>query len=53
MCQIARLFLLHRLKGRMSGDVRGFNNNDTRAVMNNVINTTNLIHALLSHFIQV
>jgi len=26
MCQIASLFLLQRLKGRMSGDARTFNN---------------------------
>jgi len=34
MCQIARLFLLQRLKGSMSGDVRDFNNIKTQAVIN-------------------
>jgi len=33
MRRIARLFLLHRLKERMSGDARDFNNIETRAVM--------------------
>jgi len=33
MCRIASLFLLQRLKGSMSGDVRGFNNIETRAVI--------------------
>ena len=33
MCRIASLFLLQRLKGSMSGDVRDFNNIETRAVM--------------------
>ena len=33
MYQIASLFLLQRLKGRMSGDERDFNNIDTRAVI--------------------
>jgi len=33
MCQIARLFLLQRLKGSMSGDARDFNNIETRAVI--------------------
>ena len=32
MCRIASLFLLQRLKGSMSGDVRDFNNIETRAV---------------------
>ena len=32
MCRIASLFLLHRLKGRMSGDASDFNNVETRAV---------------------
>ena len=32
-CQIARLFLLLRLKGSMSGDARDFNNIETRAVV--------------------
>ena len=30
MCRSASLFLLHRLKGSMSGDVRDFNNIETR-----------------------
>ena len=34
MCRIARLFLLQRLKGRMWGDARGFNNVEMRAVIN-------------------
>ena len=33
MCRTARLFLLQRLKGNMSGDARDFNNNETRAVI--------------------
>ena len=33
MCQIASLFLLQRLKGRISGDMRDFNNMETRAVI--------------------
>jgi len=33
MCQIARLFLLQRLKGNTWGDARDFNNIETRAVI--------------------
>ena len=33
MCRIASLFLLHRLKGIMSGDARDFNNTEMRAVI--------------------
>jgi len=33
MSRIASLFLLQRLKGSMSGDVRDFNNMETRAVI--------------------
>ena len=33
MCRTASLFLLHRLKGSMSGDARDFNNMETRAVI--------------------
>ena len=33
MCQIARLFLLQRLKGGMSGDARDFNNIETRGLI--------------------
>ena len=33
MCRISSLFLLQRLKGSMSGDVRDFNNIETRAVI--------------------
>ena len=33
MCRIASLFLLQRLKGSMSGDVRDFNNKETGAVI--------------------
>ena len=33
MCRIASLFLLQRLKGSMSGDVRDFNNFKARAVI--------------------
>ena len=33
MCRIASLFLLQRLKGSMSGDVRDFNNIEMRAVI--------------------
>ena len=33
MCRIASLFLLQRLKGRMSGDARDFNNMEMRAVI--------------------
>ena len=32
MCRIACLFLLQRLKGSMSGDVRDFNNIEMRVV---------------------
>ena len=32
MCRIASLSLLQKVKGSMSGDVRDFNNIDTRAV---------------------
>jgi len=33
MCRIASLFLLQRLEGSMSGDVRDFNNIEMRAVI--------------------
>jgi len=33
MCRIASLLLLQRLQGSMSGDVRDFNNIETRAVI--------------------
>ena len=33
MCRTACLFLLHRLKGSMSGGARDFNNIETRAVI--------------------
>ena len=33
MCRIVSLFMLQRLKGSMSGDVRDFNNVETRAVI--------------------
>ena len=33
MCRVARLFLLQRLKGSMSGDAHDFNNIETRAVI--------------------
>jgi hypothetical protein len=33
MCRIARLFLLQRLKGIISGEARDFNNIETRAVI--------------------
>ena len=33
MCRIARLFMLQRLKGSMSGDARDFNNMETRSVV--------------------
>ena len=33
MCRIARLFLLQRLKGRMSGEAHHFNNIEKRAVI--------------------
>ena len=33
MCRIASLFLLQRLKGSISGDMRYFNNMETRAVI--------------------
>jgi len=33
MCRSAILFFLQRLKGSMSGDVRDFNNMETRAVI--------------------
>ena len=33
MCRIASLFLLHRVKGSMSGDARDFDNIETRAVI--------------------
>ena len=33
MCRIARIFLLQRLSGSMSGDARDFNNIETRTVI--------------------
>jgi hypothetical protein len=33
MCRIANLFLLQRLKGSLSGDVRNFNNIKMQAVI--------------------
>ena len=33
MCRISSLFLLQRLKGRMSGDARDYNNIETPAVI--------------------
>jgi hypothetical protein len=33
MCQTASLFLLQRLKGSMSGNVRDFNNTEMQAVI--------------------
>ena len=33
MCRISSIFLLQMLKGSMSGDVRDFNNIETRAVI--------------------
>ena len=33
MCRVASIFLLQRLKGSISGDVRDFNNMETRAVI--------------------
>jgi hypothetical protein len=33
MCRIAGIFLLQRLKGRMAGDARYFNNFEMRAVI--------------------
>jgi len=33
MCRIASLFLLYKLKGSLSGDVRYFNNMETRSVI--------------------
>jgi hypothetical protein len=33
MCRIGSLFLLQRLKGRISGDVRDFNNIETQTVI--------------------
>jgi len=33
MCRIASLFLLQRLKTGISGDVRDFNNTETRTVI--------------------
>jgi len=33
MCRIASLFLLQRLKGRISGDARDFNNIEARAAI--------------------
>ena len=34
MCRIANLFFLQRLKGRMSGDARDFNNKEKRGEVN-------------------
>ena len=51
MCRIASLFLLHRLKGSMSGDVRDFNNMETRDVIKPFFflqgKTPKEIHAIL------
>ena len=34
MCQISSFFLLQKLKGSMSGNARGFNNMETRDLIN-------------------
>ena len=51
MCRIARLFLLQRLKGSVSGDARDFNNIETRAVIKNFFFLQDMapkeIHAIL------
>jgi len=51
MCTIASIFLLQRLKGSTSGDVRHFNNFETRAVMKFFFlqgKTLKEIHAILT-----
>ena len=51
MCRIASLFLLQRLKGSMSGDVRDFNNNETSALKKVFFlqgKAPNEIHAILT-----
>jgi len=50
MCRIVSLFLLQRLKGSMSGDVRDFNNMETRTVIKFFFlqdKATKEIHAIL------
>ena len=49
MCRIASLFLLQKLKRSMSGDVRYFNNIETRAAMKNFLQgkAQKKIHAIL------
>jgi len=50
MCRIASLFLLQRLKGSMSGNVRDFNNIETRVVIKGFFlqgKGPNEIHAIL------
>jgi len=50
MCRIARLFLLQRWKGSVSGDARDFNNIETRAIINSFLQDKTLkeIHAILT-----
>jgi len=55
MCRIARLFLLQRLKGNMSGDERDFSNIETRAVINYFFlqgKAPKEIHAILTEKIR-
>jgi hypothetical protein len=52
MCRIARLFLLQKLKGSMSGDAHDFNNIEMRAVIKYIFpllqsKVPKEIHALL------
>ena len=53
MCRITSLFLLQRLKGSMSGDVRDFNNMETRAVLSFFLQgkTPKEIHAILKEIL--
>ena len=55
MCRIASLFLLQRLKGSMSGDVRDFNNNETSALKKVFFlqgKSPKEIHAILKETLQ-
>jgi len=54
MWRIASLFLLQRLKGRMSGDAGDFNNIETRAVIIFFLQGEALkeIHAILTETLE-
>ena len=56
MCRITSLFLLQRLKGSMSSDVRDFNKIETRAVIKSFFlkgKATKENHAILTETLGV